>query len=196
MYVETDSNKQLAVYKNQAISYLLTNRQWQKDKALKIMNDPQRALYHTMAYKACKRCRTSDVLSTPLQKQTTEHTQMKDRFSTTEANTAIAKLRGVSLLSDELRQGEFYLPFRKYIYCTGRNLQGKIFLRERRASESEVRGRETLLEHLRTPACVHIVGKIAQFRRRSEIRFRSRRRSECSLSNLPFFLSVLRHLSP
>lgn len=40
MYVETDSNKQLAVYKNQAISYLLTNRQWQKDKALKIMNDP------------------------------------------------------------------------------------------------------------------------------------------------------------
>jgi len=56
---------------------------------------------------------------------------MKDRFSTTEANMAMAKLRRVSLLSDGLRQGEFYLPFRKYTCSYWTQLVGKDLLRKR-----------------------------------------------------------------
>lgn len=90
----------------------------------------------------------------------TEHTQMKDRFPATEANTAVAKLRGMSLLSGGLRQWEFYLSFREYTRSHRTRFAGKDLLRKESA-ESEVRGRETLPEHLRTPACVHIAGKIA-----------------------------------
>ena len=56
---------------------------------------------------------------------------MKDRFSTTEANTAMAKLRRMSLLSDWLRQGEFYLPFRKYTCSYWTRLVGKDLLPKR-----------------------------------------------------------------
>lgn len=112
-------------------------------------------------YEACKRCRTPYVLSTLLLRiyKRTEYAQMKDRFPTTATN--LAKLRETSLLSGGLRQWEFYLPFHEYIRArTGRDSKGRIlFARVRQASE--VRGRETLLEHLRTPACVHIAGKIA-----------------------------------
>lgn len=85
---------------------------------------------------------------------------MKDRFPTTEANTAVAKLRGVSLLTD-YDNGNFICHFANIHARTGRDARGKESPPVRERRESEVRGRETLLEHLRTPACVHIAGKIA-----------------------------------
>lgn len=78
-----------------------------------------------------------------------KRTQMKDRFPTAEANTAVVKLREMSLLSS-YDNGNFICHFTNIHACTGRDLQERIsFVRERLVSE--VRGRETLLEHLRTP---------------------------------------------
>jgi len=78
---------------------------------------------------------------------------MKDRFPTTETNTAVAKLRGVSLLSDGLRQWEFYLPFREYTRSyRKRNSQERISLvRERQASE--VRDAAETLAHAPRAYC-------------------------------------------
>jgi len=78
----------------------------------------------------------------------TEHLQMKDRFPTTKANAAVAKLRRMSLLNGGLRQWEFYLPFREYTRSHRTRFAGKNLLLVRERQASEVRGQETLLETL------------------------------------------------